>query len=130
MLNQTLTAESSNASGRMLRGQFVSLVLLAWGFAGVAMWRSADGLFVAIDPNTVVTQVDPNAAPWWELSMLPHLGDSLAREITEYRTEIDRPFVRAADLEQVPGIGPKTVQRLAPHLRFPTPDDHAAALSP
>jgi DNA uptake protein ComE-like DNA-binding protein len=51
---------------------------------------------------------------------LPQVGSGLAKDIVAFREQSKerRPFRRAADLEEVPGIGPKTVHRLAKYLRF------------
>lgn len=75
----------------------------------------------------VRSTIDPNRAPWCEFTVLPRIGESLARRITKYRMEASgrtdgdarRPvFQSAADLDEVRGIGPKTVLRIAPFLRF------------
>src|SRR5690349_16833025 len=48
--------------------------------------------------------IDPNLAPWWELGVLPRVGESLARRIVEYRERVRirdgnaRPFRRPEDL--------------------------------
>jgi hypothetical protein len=77
-------------------------------------------------PQTVAS-VDPNVAPWWELTILPRVGEITARKIVRYRecaagTSVGKPagkpFRRPADLEAVNGIGPITVQRMAPYLCF------------
>ena len=68
-----------------------------------------------------VNAIDPNTAPWWELTALPDIGEGTARKIVEYReAHADRSpvFRRADDLEPVPGIGPKTIRRISPYLRF------------
>ena len=65
--------------------------------------------------------VNPNLAPWWELTALPGIGEATARKIIEYReAHADRSpvFRRPEDLEPVPGIGPKTIRRISSHLRF------------
>ncbi|MFH0983217.1 MAG: helix-hairpin-helix domain-containing protein [Planctomycetota bacterium] len=75
----------------------------------------------------VGSRLDPNSAPWWELTALPGIGETRAKAIVEYRTQalaqVGKPdaivFRRATDLEAVKGIGPKTATRMAPHLRFP-----------
>jgi len=79
--------------------------------------------------------VDPNTAPWWELAALPNIGQTKAVAVARYRQQErkrrDVPsenapppvFLAAEDLEAVRGIGPRTVLRLADHLRFP-PVDH------
>ncbi len=67
--------------------------------------------------------LNPNRAPWYELALLPRIGEAKARAIVTYRRDADRGesnkvFRVADDLKQVSGIGPKTVQRLTPELRF------------
>lgn len=71
--------------------------------------------------------IDPNTATWFELATLPRVGRATADQIITFREtraaapNPDRPIFRSpADLDAVPGIGPKTVTRLAPHLRFPS----------
>ncbi len=57
---------------------------------------------------------------------LPGIGEVLAKRIVEFRKAragsqggSGPVFRRPEDLEAVRGIGPKTVARLASHLRFP-----------
>lgn len=72
--------------------------------------------------------VDPDEAPWWELTVLPRIGPAIAGEIVSYRDAIrrdaslgadDRVFRQAQDLLPVHRIGPKTLQRIVPHLDLP-----------
>lgn len=79
----------------------------------------------AVSPT--VDRVDPNVAPWWELTILPRIGEQTARQIVRYRRSVTessndsndaRAFRHAADLERIRGIGPRTVQRMARYLRF------------
>jgi len=68
--------------------------------------------------------VDPNTAPWWELTALPGIGEATARSIVDYRragSDSPRVFRRPLDLEPVVGIGPKTIRRIAPHLHLSDP---------
>lgn len=125
----------------LLRRQVWAALVLLWFSGGLAWWRASAAWPDAASLATAQTKIDPNSAPWWELSLLPQIGDSLAREIERHRAAaisnlaepINVPsaqrgtadgsptivFGSAADLDKVRGIGPKTVQRLAPHLRFP-----------
>lgn len=57
-----------------------------------------------------------NTATAEELERLPRIGPVLARRIIEYR-ETHGPFRRIEELEAVPGIGPKTLEELAPLIR-------------
>ena len=79
--------------------------------------------------------LNPNTAHWWELVALPEIGPTLAGEITRYRDAVRSQstnplagpvFRTATDLAKVRGIGPKTVARIAPHLRFDSHRDDAA----
>jgi len=78
-------------------------------------------------------RIDPNTASWSELTRLPRIGEQIAKRIVEYR-QTHRPVGRAhgaaapppvftcpQDLGKIRGIGPKTVELIAPHLKFPSP---------
>jgi competence ComEA-like helix-hairpin-helix protein len=59
--------------------------------------------------------VDLNASDEVSLEALPGIGPTKARRIVAWR-EAHGPFRSLEDLEKVPGIGPKTIARLAPLL--------------
>ncbi|MBN1491405.1 MAG: helix-hairpin-helix domain-containing protein [Phycisphaerae bacterium] len=93
---------------------------------------------IQVEPARVAQiqqQIDPNVATWAELARLPGIGEALAKRIVTYRSEQQAliagsggdaavVFRSPEDLAAVRGIGPKTVERLRPHLHFP------AAVSP
>jgi competence protein ComEA len=58
-----------------------------------------------------------NHADWPELTLLPGIGPTLAERIVVSRRD-HGPFQSAEELERIKGIGPKTVRRIAPYLRF------------
>jgi endonuclease YncB( thermonuclease family) len=58
-------------------------------------------------------ELDPNTAARDELMRLPGIGEEMANRVIEHR-----PYAAAADLLGVPGIGPVTLERLRPFLRF------------
>lgn len=62
-------------------------------------------------------EVRVNQADWPELTLLPHIGEVLARRIVEYRQE-HGPFQSVEELQQVKGIGPKTVRRIKPYCEL------------
>ena len=64
--------------------------------------------------------LDPNRADRALLMTLPGVGPVLAGRIVEDR-ERHGPFRTAEDLLRVSGIGPTTLARLKPFLRFATP---------
>ena len=97
-----------------------SIVVLVLILAPVSLCVMFAAQPTAAVPPTV-NAIDPNTAPWWELTALPDIGEGTARKIVEYReAHADRlpVFRRAGDLEPVPGIGPKTIRRIEPYLRF------------
>lgn len=63
------------------------------------------------------SRVDPNTADIVALESLPGVGPALARRIVAVR-QSGVVFRRAEDLDVVPGIGPRTIERLAPYLTF------------
>jgi len=60
--------------------------------------------------------VDVNAAPVGEIEALPCVGRVLAERIVVERGIA--PFADADDLRRVPGVGPATIARLRPFVRF------------
>jgi len=68
-------------------------------------------------------RVNPNTDSAASLRRLPGLGPVRAGAIVAYRRAASRPFTQPTDLEQVPGIGPMTAQRLEPYLYLPRGTD-------
>jgi competence protein ComEA len=59
-----------------------------------------------------------NSAGAEELATLPGIGPSRAAEIVADRRR-HGPFRRLEDLERIPGIGPRTVERLRDLVQLP-----------
>lgn len=62
-------------------------------------------------------RIDPNRADAVELDRLPGIGPATAQAVVEAR-EGGVVFRSPSDLETVGGIGPRTVERMRPHLGF------------
>lgn len=104
-------------SAVLLAGLLVVGTLWAIGFVGQARSANREAM------REVQTGLNPNTATWFELAQLPGLGETAGRAIVAYREEQRRVttqpvFKNPADLEPVPGIGARTIARIAPHLRF------------
>ncbi len=78
---------------------------------------------VSLQPTTAAAtplpahRINPNAAARAELMLLPGVGPTLAGYIVRHR--VRAPFRSPTDLDDVPRIGPRTVEKLAPWLTFP-----------
>jgi DNA uptake protein ComE-like DNA-binding protein len=82
------------------------LVLGAWAATQAILWagESAHPRPSAVLPAPFFPDV--NRAPLRHLLLLPHVGPSRARAIVEERARAG-PFAGLADLQRVPGIGPR-----------------------
>lgn len=86
--------------------------------------RNGPGQWVNIDQQPrreILLHVDINTADAAELSLLPRIGPKLAARIVAWRTQ-QGSFQSLAELEQVHGIGPKTLAGIRPYLQ-PLPND-------
>jgi competence protein ComEA len=98
----------------------LGLIVVALGWMG-ATWIYQGGLRGRLididrsDPVAIEFQLDINRADWAEWSVLPGIGEQLARRIVQTRGARGE-FVRHEDLLDVPGIGPRTLERVRPYL--------------
>jgi competence protein ComEA len=107
-----------------LGDQVVCAVVLGLSLLVMAVVLVAQGYFrgdvIELEeapPQQIGFQVDINAADWPELTLLPEIGEALARRIVEVRTA-DGPFLDPDDLRRrVPGIGPRKLAALRPYLQ-------------
>jgi competence protein ComEA len=97
---------------------FVSLALIFVATSWLASGGLSGGLVDvdAAEPLEATFQIDINSAEWTELMQLPEIGEALAKRIIESR-ERNGQFTSHDDLDRVPGIGPKTLEKIRPYLR-------------
>lgn len=113
-------------AGEPFSGRLAAVILLLSVLFLVAVFRPRASQ-EELNPADVRVSVDPNAAPWWELTILPGIGEVRAKEIVSFREsealrrglEPGEPVFRApTDLEAVRGIGPGIVRQIAAELHF------------
>ena len=78
-----------------------------------------------VQPGAIEFTIDVNEAEWPEFTVLPGVGETLARRIVETRQERGG-YRDLTELRTVRGIGPRTLERIRPYLR-PIPDIEATA---
>lgn len=83
------------------------LLILALAVGSTGGDRSASAL--------PVQRIDLNHADAGHLSLLPQIGPVMAAAIQEDRA-VNGPFLAIEDVTRVPGIGPKTLELIRPHV--------------
>ncbi len=108
--------------------QLVALALLTLAATAVTV-RTIRLSPQSSDKTPPTLRLNPNTAPPEALLALPGIGPVRLAAITTARDE--RPFDTPDDLDRrVPGIGPKTLDRLIPHLRFDHDEDAPLGADP
>ncbi|MBC8550649.1 MAG: helix-hairpin-helix domain-containing protein [Candidatus Brocadiales bacterium] len=74
-------------------------------------WWLPETEVVDTDPESIKLKIDLNRAEWYELIILPGIGEQKARTIVEYRKETGA-FKNIEQLREVNGIGIETVKRI------------------
>ncbi len=95
----------------VLFGSLAIGILLA---GALALWPRITVRFAPLELEAspyLDTRVSLNRASLAELEALPGIGPTLARRIVAHR-----PYLRLEDLLRVPGIGPKTLERIRPYV--------------
>lgn len=72
-------------------------------------------------PMTAGSLLDLNTATAAQLEHLPGIGPALAARIIADRTQ-HGPYATVDQLDRVKGIGPKTLEKLRPHITVKQPD--------
>ena len=74
-------------------------------------WWFPETEVVDTNPESIKLKIDLNRAEWYELIILPGIGEKKAREIVEYRKETGT-FKTIEQLCEVNGIGIETVKKI------------------
>lgn len=114
--------EPSQRSGWRLSEQhqvalasLASLALIAIGLCyGWSVWQG-EGDIDQAKPIPLEFQVDINQAEIGELIAIPSVGPKMAEAIIGHR-DLQGPFGDLEQLEEVPGIGPKKLEKLKKFL--------------
>ena len=122
-------AIASSCSGHDRLRDATLMVMAILLLVGIGALMQAEMRTRLATPNApALKTIDPNYAPWWELSLLPRLGPTTAQAILDYRRDLgggsesrEPIFGRVSDLVHVKGIGPRIIARFYPHIRVEEP---------
>jgi len=78
------------------------------------------GALGALADEAAAGKVNVNTASAQELSLLPRIGEAMAKRIVEFRTQHGN-FQKAEDLMLVKGIGAKVFELLKPYVSLTGP---------
>lgn len=111
--------------------QFAAMFLLgclttALGYQVIAGIRWVAEPTRIVEPQSLLYKVDLNQAPRSELVQLPGISATLADRIEDYR-RLHGGFKDVDELARVPGIGPKTFEKVRPLVTVSNRTDVAAA---
>ena len=125
MRNEENNTPSASGSPDALLGrtdQMSIAALLAIGLAVIGasiLWRQLEGKDVSdidrVPPRIVEFQIDVNRAQWPEFSLLPGVGETLARRIIASR-QAEGAFLTHEELARVRGIGTVKLKAIRPYL--------------
>jgi competence protein ComEA len=93
----------------------IAVVLLVTACLFFVLGRWSLGSNHRDEPEVAGPALDLNRATRAELRLVPGLGDALSQRVVEHRQRAGH-FRSVDDLRQIPGIGPKTLERVRPHV--------------
>ncbi len=112
------------------RAEQVVLVVLALAVVAGIAWRVVDYWRIGAEPIEVVPppegptfRVNVNQVDWVTLSLVPGVGETLAKRIVDTRQkQRGGKFESLDDLKEVSGIGDKMLEKLHPYLSLGDPN--------
>jgi competence protein ComEA len=128
-----LSTPPTRREALIARGEQFVLVLLGLGVVAGIGYRTIEYMGVGSEPVEVVPaaapsfQIDVNSADWVTLSIVPGVGEKLARRIVAERDRRGGRFTSLDELKSVAGIKDKVLDHLRPYL---TIDGEAAGQEP
>ena len=97
----------------------LAVLVVSWVYQGGLRGRLID--IDHAEPTSLDFKLDVNTADWTEWTLLPGIGESMAKRIVQDRSDRGG-FESHDDLRRVSGIGPRTIDRMRPYL-LPIPDE-------
>jgi len=80
-------------------------------------WLPETEIVSCLNPEDIKVKLDINSAPWYELVLLPKLGESKAKAIVAYR-EKHGNFKYIDEMSNVRGIGDSIIEAIRDYIKF------------
>lgn len=80
-------------------------------------WLPETEIVSNLKPEDIKVKLDINNAPWYELVLLPKLGEVKAKAIVAYR-EKHGNFKTLDELSNVKGIGTSVIEAIRDHVKI------------
>ena len=106
----------------------VFMVLTGYHWATLGGWGMQPIELDRLPARQYDFRIDINSASWIEWTQIEGIGETTAQKIIADR-EAKGPFRSINDLLRVKGIGPKTLEKMRPFLREPTPNSNVPKLA-
>ena len=111
---------SNKAHNKKLTAAMFAAILLFCVLYMVTAAKYSDKCIGSACQIEVAGKVNPNTASVAELVRITGIGEKTAQEIVSYRESSDKPvvFESVKELDNVKGIGPGTIKKIEPYIRF------------
>ena len=80
-------------------------------------WLPETEIVSTLKPEDIKVKLDINAAPWYELVLLPKLGEAKAKAIVAYREKYGS-FKSIDELSKVKGINTSVLESIRDHIKI------------
>ncbi len=120
-ISQKPSSDSSPTKKQLIVIYFLTTTLFIGTLVKVGRdrhwWLPGTEIVSELKPEDIKVKLDINSAPWYELVLLPKLGEVKAKAIVAYR-EKHGDFKTLDELSNVKGIGASIIEAIRDHIKI------------
>lgn len=120
-ISQKPSSDSSPTKKQLMVIYFLTTTLLIGTLVKVGKdrhwWLPETELVSELKPADIKVKLDINSAPWYELVLLPKLGEAKAKAIVSYREKYGN-FKTLEELSNIKGIGTSLIEAVRDHIKI------------